>query len=384
MRILVVCYEHPPVGGGGGRIASAVASGLADMGSEVLFLTGGMRGLSGTETIGRMSLIRIPSPRKKADTCSILEMAWFVFFGILPGIYWMKKFRPDVVHAHFAVPSGALAWFLCFCFRTPLVITAHLGDVPGGVPEQTGGLFRIVKPFTIPIWKGAAVTTAVSSFVAGLALSAYGIRPEVIPNGVDFSDSAPAKSHRPLKFLFVGRISIQKNLLLALEALRNLVQWEWTFEVVGDGPLRAQAEEFCRTNALDGRVHFHGWLSPQELAAVRQNCEVLLIPSRQEGLPMAAIESLVAGHAIVGTKIDGLVDVVDPGRNGLLVDADPASFASAIQSLLSDSARLESMKAESAKKAGDFRMERILALYDQALRRAVSHCPAAPFSLGHS
>ena len=77
--------------------------------------------------------------------------------------------------------------------RTPYVLTAHLGDVPGGVPEQTDHLYRIVKPFTVPIWRSAAAVTAVAPHVAELAEQAYGIKPRVILNG---SDAVMSQSQR--------------------------------------------------------------------------------------------------------------------------------------------------------------------------------------------
>jgi hypothetical protein len=96
-----------------------------------------------------------------------------------------RRFKPDVVHAHFAVPTGVAAWTICRTLHIPYVLTAHLGDVPGGVPEQTDQLFRWIYPFTKPIWRDASDTTAVSSFVAGLASEAYGRQPRVILNGID-------------------------------------------------------------------------------------------------------------------------------------------------------------------------------------------------------
>ena len=64
-----------------------------------------------------------------------------------------REWKPDLIHVHFAVPAGALAWILRRLTGIPYVLTAHLGDVPGGVPEKTGRWFRWIYPFTPPIWK---------------------------------------------------------------------------------------------------------------------------------------------------------------------------------------------------------------------------------------
>ena len=99
------------------------------------------------------------------------------------------------------------------------VLTAHLGDVPGGVPEQTDHLFRLLGPFVTPVWRRARCVTAVSRFVAGLARKAYGLTPIVIPNGVRPIARPQLRAHSPRRIVMAGRLSIQKNPLLAIKAL---------------------------------------------------------------------------------------------------------------------------------------------------------------------
>ncbi len=93
----------------------------------------------------------------------------------------------------------------------PYVLTAHLGDVPGGVPEQTDHLFRLLGPFISPVWRRAQAVTAVSRFVADLASRAYGVQPIVIPNGVDPIAPPEIEVHSPRRIVMAGRLSIQKN-----------------------------------------------------------------------------------------------------------------------------------------------------------------------------
>ena len=184
LRILVLCYELPPVGGGGGRIALDVARGLVGRGHSVRVLTSHVAGLARQETIEGVSVRRAFAARRRADRCSVPEMAGYVAMHIAPALHEIGTFKPDVVHVHFAVPTGAVAWAATRLRSVPYLLTAHLGDVPGGTPEQTERLFRFVKPFTVPIWRSAAGVTAVSEFVARCAENAYGMMPVVIPNGI--------------------------------------------------------------------------------------------------------------------------------------------------------------------------------------------------------
>ena len=123
------------------------------------------------------------------------------------------------------------------------MLTAHLGDVPGGVPEQTDHLFRLLGPFVTPVWRRARSVTTVSRFVAGLATNAYGVKPVVIPNGVNPIARPELRVHSPRRIIMAGRLSIQKNPLLAIKALALIKEMDWSFDVIGDGPLAPDVRE---------------------------------------------------------------------------------------------------------------------------------------------
>lgn len=381
MRILVVCYEHPPVGGGGGRIAAQIAQSLVLRGHQVSYLTGNVDSphhLPARSQDEGVEVIRVASPRKLPDTCTVAEMGGYVLAGLFAGWREIRSFRPDVLHVHFAVPSGALAWMLSKITGVPYVLTAHLGDVPGGVPAQTDHLFRWIKPLTVPIWRGAAAITAVSRFVADLAHTAYGMQPHIIPNGLRFAHAPLAVALTPPRLLFVGRLSVQKNLLLALRALVLLRDMDWTFQVIGDGPLRAEAETFVHANGLSQRVEFLGWMDGEQLRKKRRGASLLLMPSLSEGLPMAAVEALVDGLAIVGTRIPGLADVVEAGVNGALAEPTPEGFAHAVREILSHPSRLQSFRQQSLEKAQHFHLEGIVTRYENILQGACHHSHSPP------
>ncbi|MDO8753949.1 MAG: glycosyltransferase family 4 protein, partial [Anaerolineales bacterium] len=185
MRLLTIIHEYPPIGGGGGAAARDICLGLARRGHEINVLTAHLHGLPQYEEQDGIEIHRLPSLRRKAYAASLLEMAAFDLAGLWAGSRIIKSFRPDVLHAHFAVPAGALTYALARLHRTPYVLTTHLGDVPGGVPEKTDAWFRLVGRFVKPIWHNAARVVAVSNFTRDLALKKYNVPIDVIPNGVD-------------------------------------------------------------------------------------------------------------------------------------------------------------------------------------------------------
>lgn len=371
MKILVLCYEYPPVGGGGGRVAEKVAEELARRGHEVRVLTAGLKHLPKREERSGVTILRAESFRQKEDTCSVPEMGLYLLTNFWPTLQLAQTWRPDVIHAHFAVPTGVIAMPVGKLLGIPYVLTAHLGDVPGGVPEQTEHLFRLINPVAKHIWSGAARTTAVSSHVATLAARAYQVTPEIILNGVkrntlpvDFSEKAAPK------IVMLGRLSVQKNPLLALEALAQIKELPWSFEVIGEGPLGAEAREKAAELGIADRIIWRGWLSAGEVSQSLLQADILLMTSLHEGLPMAAVEALQHGVAIVGSCIPGLADVILEGKNGTFCDLTAESFAQSLRKLLEDRPSLTKLRQGSLERSAEFDLDRQVDTYVRVLQIA--------------
>lgn len=356
-------------------MAAKVASGLVGRSHQVRILTAGMSHLPLESVEEGVEVRRLRAFRRREDTCSVPEMAAWVMRAIPAAISEVRRWKPDVIHAHFAVPTGAVAWVVHKVTGVPYVLTAHLGDVPGGVPEQTGNLFRWIKPFTVPIWKGAAATTAVSSFVAGLAQRAYGVEPEIILNGIPLpSSKEPVAASEP-RILFVGRMSIQKNPVEAVRALALLKDLPWSCEMIGEGPLAQEARDEAARLGLSGRLAFRGWASSVEVSSSMKQSDILLIPSLSEGLPMVAVEALANGLAIVGSRIGGLADVTDEtgeAANARLYDltAGAEGLAAALKPFLLDPEVLMAARRGSLAKSSAFDLNHALDAYERVLLRA--------------
>jgi len=373
MKVLVLCYEYPPIGGGGGRVAKTVAEALVARGHEVRVQTAALGWRSQRETIGGVEVFRTASGRRAPDTCRVPEMAAYCATSFFPAIRHATKWEPDVIHAHFAVPTGALAHLVHWFTTVPYVITAHLGDVPGGVPEQTDKLFKFIGPTARRVWRDAAACTAVSSFVQELAERAYGRKVERILNGIDLGDASPAPpgAMRRRHLVFVGRFNPQKRPGFLIESLRRVTERNWKLTMIGDGPLMAQVRTLIDAYKLGEFVTTRGWLEGGDVQAVLREADVLCMPSSSEGMPVAAVEALKHGLAIVASDIPGVRDVVEDGVNGFRVPPDDVeAFARQIDWLLRTDEALLAMKRASWKKARDFDLTAIASQYEAVLKAA--------------
>jgi glycosyltransferase involved in cell wall biosynthesis len=369
MRILTLCYEYPPIGGGGGRVAKAVATGLAARGHEQRVQTAALGWRSLRESESGVEVFRTASGRRLPDTCSVREMGQYCATSFWPALRHCWRWRPQVIHAHFAMPTGLLAWVVHRLAKVPYVLTAHLGDVPGGVPEQTDRLFRRIGPLARLVWHEAAGATAVSGFVQELAEKAYRRPVRRIVNGIELADRPTEESLRvgePPHLLFVGRLNPQKNAPVLIDALAHLVDLPWRLTMIGDGPDGAEVRRRIEAHRLGDRITLAGWRDAREVHETMAGADILCMPSSSEGMPVAAIEALKYGLAIAASAIPGVRDVVRPGENGLTAPAgDAAAYAAALREMLGNRERLLAMKRASWRTAHEFELGHVISEYEE-------------------
>lgn len=369
MKILVLCYEYPPVGGGGGRMAHNVGAALVRRGHDVRVQTVRMPDLPAHEVRDGVEIFRTSGFRRRTDFCTVPEMAGYLATSFVPSLRHIREWKPDIVHAHFAVPTGALALACSIFTGVPYVLTAHLGDLPGGNPDQTGGLFRVLNPFIRPIWKNAAGISASSSFAAGLAHDAYGVEPRIILNGISMEGKAAAASppSSPLELVAIGRFNPQKNFPWLVRALAGC-DFPWRLSLIGDGNGRVEIESAIREGGVGDRVSLMGWVAEIVMREALSRSDVLLMPSTSEGNPVAAIEALKHGVSILGSDIGGLSDLIENGTNGFAVPiATPEMFQEKLAWLAAHPDSLRKMKAASLEAAERFDLEKIADSFESLL-----------------
>ena len=167
-----------------------------------------------------------------------------------------------------------------------------------------------------------------------------------LPNGVPAPAGwAPRPPPARPALLFLAVLEQRKGLSDLLAALAELRGGNWTLDIAGAGD-PASYERLAVQLGLSGQVRFHGHQDDAGVRALLGRCDALVLPSYAEGLPMAILEAMAHGLAVVATPVGDIADAVTDGVSGLLVPpGNPPALAAALRRLIDDPVALRRMGA---------------------------------------
>jgi phosphatidylinositol alpha-mannosyltransferase len=276
----------------------------------------------------------------------------------------------DVIHLH-EPHAPLLGWnTLMSCTAAPMVGTFHCysaNDLTNGIGVAAGARRRLNR---------LVERIAVSDAAAWTGQRYYGGRYRVIPNGVDLLEPEAASHRRPerpagtMKIAFVGQAVERKGLPVLLRAFDALRE-QLPVELVVIGPDEAEVERMALDERMDG-VRVLGRVDDDTKHRELADCDVLCAPSLGgESFGMVLTEAFAQGVPVVASDIVGYRDVVDHGRDGILVPpGDALALAHALRDLALRPARRRTMSEAAARSAHKYAWPRIagrvMAVYEDA------------------
>lgn len=302
MKILVLNYEFPPIGGGAAPVSRDIAIKLKERGHEVTVVTMGFQDLPLCETIEGVKIHRVKCWRSKKSSC----MPWEQYTYILAAKKILKKhletYNYDICHVHFVIPTGVVGKWLRKKYRIPYIITAHGSDVEGYNQKTYMKVMHVLlRPFWRNIVRQSEGVIAPSRYLLGLMQKelSSGNYP-LIPNGLDVDTYT--KLHKPVnkkepRILLMGRMQKAKNMQTVLKALSLVDLKEWKVDILGDGPYKEELQSLVRELKLEDKVVFHGWINnhSSEQMAFLEKAAIYITASHFENCPMAVLETIAAG-----------------------------------------------------------------------------------------
>ena len=353
-RLLVICHGFPPYYGGAEHAAGALAREAARSGRwDVAVLTSDLGGrLAREETTDGVRIHRVPARKKAWARHTGHELGCFYFAAARRMPVLARQFQPDHVLAHFSFPAGRLAQCLRRRLGIPYSVVLHGSDVPGYQPARFGPAYWFLRPVVRRVWHDADRVVAVSEELKRLAWQTLpGAAIEVIANGVDTGRFDPAgRAEAPagtIRLVVVAQLIERKGIRYLLEALARLdptARRRLPARIYGTGPEEAALKAQVRAAGLGETVTFHGLAPHAEIPAILREADVFVLPSLQEGLPLALLEAMASGLAIVATSAGGMGGVLRHEANALVVEpASASALAAALHRLAADPTLLRNL-----------------------------------------
>ncbi|ARE39237.1 Glycosyl transferase, group 1 family protein [Rhodovulum sp. P5] len=242
-------------------------------------------------------------------------------------------FRPDIIWFHSTFSFGAMAWLRVRRVPGHYVYTAHCW----GQLRETGARRVLVTAAERQLSRLPDLIVNIAENDRAVALSSgYGRRHVVVENALPdlttWPDAAPFETGADrLNLLFVGRFERQKGLDLLLAAFAGALgrNPRLHLHVVGSG---SEGED-AAAGLPPGRITFHSWVPADQIAAYYRFADLVVMPSRWEGLPMVLIEALRAGTPVMLSEASGLPKLIEPGDSGLVMPLDPVGMEDALAAL---------------------------------------------------
>jgi glycosyltransferase involved in cell wall biosynthesis len=350
VRVVVVSGIWPPDVGGPATHASELAEFLHGRGHDVVAVTTADRAPAPAPFPIRWTSRRSPPGLRHLRVAAAVAR---------------EARHTDVVYATGMIGRSGLATTLV---RRPLVIrlvadpayerARRLGLSSVGLDEfeRARGLrVALLKAIRDLSLRRAVRVVCPSAFLADRT-GAWGLpqdRLTVIPSSVSVPDLEERDELRRRHgfesptLVFVGRFVAQKSLDVALDALSRVEGV--AIVLVGDGPERQRIEMLARRRGLGDRARFVGARGRQAVFELLRAADASVLSSSWENFPHAVVEALAVGTPVIATAVGGVPEIVDDGRNGLLVPPrDAAALATAISRFVTDSALRERLRAGAA------------------------------------
>jgi len=364
MKVVFATGIFPPDIGGPATSVSTLAEAWAAQGHRVSVVTFSDVGDDGVERPYEVKRILRAQP------------AWRKHLAYLRAL-WRASSAPGPIFAQDGVGSGLPAFIVATLRRRRLIVRVP-GDVAWERAQVGFGyadtLEAFQKDMTVPpaiialrllqrfVYRRADRVIVPSRYLAGVARG-WGVAPgrvRVIYNGVHLPKRAEGIAKRPMHIVAAGRLVPWKNFDVLIKAMPKILAKfpDATATIVGDGPEMTRLRSLAGAPMLEGRVEFAGRMKRDELCRLISESAVFVLPSSYEGFSHMLVEAFACGAAVVASRAGGNPELMEDGKNGLLVEpGDANGLADAVMAFLDDPVFADVCAKEAGKDLSRFTVE---------------------------
>lgn len=327
MNILVLNYEYPPIGGGGGIICKNISEYLSQLGHNITILTVWIEGLPEFSTENNMKIIRLKSKRKNTYRSNPIEMLSWISHAKKYALELCKRETFDFSFAHFIMPGGEVGLYLRKKIGLKYIAMSHGHDVPWVKPINLYFYHSLVYHRIRKICNNAEAVFVQSEEMQKNMKNFLGEKKYEkifrIHNGINVQEiaSQSEKDFQNLNIIFSGRLVAQKAPFIFLKALLLLKdECNYKAYILGNGPLFDKIKCFIEAHNLSDRIFLLGKVPHEKVIELYAKSHLMVSSSVSEGMSISIIEALASGCYVMATPASGNRELITENTNGNLFD----------------------------------------------------------------
>ena len=339
MRILMLNYEYPPLGGGASNATYYLLNELSQFDDITIdLITSSATNEFEEEKIsGSVHIYKLPVGKKNLHYWTQKEIISYSRQAYKHIKKMKEQTQYDLIHAFFGIPCGAIAYR--FRKESPYIVSLRGSDVPG-FNERFSFQYIFLKPLIRRVWRNAAAVIANSGGLKELALKTdRAAKIGVIYNGVNIKDFAQRdnRENENIVILTVARLIKRKGIDDLIRAVPAIVKGHQNIKVkiIGEGNMGAELKALAEKLKVSEYIEFLGYVPHNEISNYYSTSDVFVLPSRNEGMSNTVLEAMASGLPVITTDTGGTRELID--GNGIIVPSEDSDVISeAVLRLIND------------------------------------------------
>lgn len=266
----------------------------------------------------------------------IKKLSYFLF-GLIQLFFRLLFSQVDIVHIHMSYKGSfyrkSIIVLLCKLFKKPVIVHVHGSTFKDFYQGLNPSLKKYVQFILNKTDKLIVLSKEWSDFFSKIVNKE---KIFILYNGVEVKEKSlisKKEDHSTVNFAFLGRLGQRKGIYDLLDSIKILKEKniKVMFHIAGDGEIE-KVKSIVKEYGIEDYVKVIGWINDEEREKLLTISDALVLPSYNEGLPMAILEAMSYGLTIISTPVGGIPELINNGENGYLVNpGDSVALAEAIE-----------------------------------------------------